>query len=89
MTENVYQALRPFIPEDPAAGDTRSVHFLSFPEVKEEYLDEAIERKVKRMQAVIELARNIRERHNISLKVRIFGHTSLKKIYIIVLLRHR
>ncbi|KAF4621094.1 hypothetical protein D9613_000448 [Agrocybe pediades] len=69
ITENLYQSLRTFIPEDPAAGDTRSVHFLSFPEVKEEYFDAEIERKVQRMQAVIDLGRNVRERNNISLKV--------------------
>ena len=69
MTENLYQSLREFIPEDPAAGDTRSVHFLLFPKVKEEYFDVDIERKVRRMQAVIDLTRNIRERNNLSLKV--------------------
>ena len=69
MTENIYQGLKGFIPEDPKAGDRRSIHFLPFPEVKEEYFDEEIERKVKRMQAVIELTRNVRERHNLSLKV--------------------
>ncbi|OSX66491.1 hypothetical protein POSPLADRAFT_1177964 [Postia placenta MAD-698-R-SB12] len=68
LTENIYQALRPFIPENPAAGDVRSIHFLAFPEVKEEYFDVVIERQVKRLQAVIELTRNIRERHNLSLK---------------------
>jgi isoleucyl-tRNA synthetase len=62
--------LRQFVPEDPAAGDTRSVHFLSFPEVKEEYFDADIERQVQRMQAVIELTRNIRDKHTLSLKVR-------------------
>ncbi|GLB37567.1 putative class-I aminoacyl-tRNA synthetase family protein [Lyophyllum shimeji] len=69
MTENLYQTLRQFIPEDPAAGDTRSIHFLSFPDVKEEYFDADIERQVKRMQTIIELTRNIRERNNLSLKV--------------------
>ncbi len=69
LTENIYQELRRFIPEDAKAGDTRSIHFLPFPEVKEEYFDEEIERKVKRMQAVIDLTRNLRERHNLSLKV--------------------
>ena len=61
--------MKPFIPEDPAAGDTRSVHFLLFPEVKEEYFDQVVERQVKRMQTVIELTRNIRERLNLSFKV--------------------
>jgi len=61
--------LRQYIPEDPKAGDTRSVHFLLFPEVKQEYFDPVIERQVRRMQTIIELTRNIRERHNLSLKV--------------------
>jgi isoleucyl-tRNA synthetase len=50
--------------------DARSVHFLAFPEVKAEYLDTGIERRVKRMQSVIELTRAIRERMALSLKVR-------------------
>ncbi|KAF5322692.1 hypothetical protein D9619_001556 [Psilocybe cf. subviscida] len=69
ITENLYQSLKQYIPEDPAAGDVRSVHFLSFPKVKEEYFDTVIERQVQRMQAVIELGRNVRERNNLSLKV--------------------
>ncbi|KAJ6500050.1 tRNA synthetases class I-domain-containing protein [Mycena vitilis] len=68
MTENLYQTLKTFIPEDPKAGDVRSVHFLSFPEVKEEYFDVDIERQVLRMQTVIELTRNIREVNKLSLK---------------------
>ncbi|TFK73891.1 hypothetical protein BDN72DRAFT_956220 [Pluteus cervinus] len=69
ITETLYQSLKLYIPEDPAAGDTRSVHFLSFPEVKEEYFDADIERQVQRMQAIIELTRNLREKNNLSLKV--------------------
>ena len=69
MTENLYQTLRDYIPEDPSVPDPRSIHFISFPEVKEEYFDVEIERQVQRMKAVIELTRNIRERHNLSLKV--------------------
>jgi len=67
LTEHIYQSLRTFIPQD-SAQDTRSVHFLSFPDVKEEYFDAEIERQVERMQVVIELTRNVREKHNISLK---------------------
>lgn len=37
--------------------------------MKEEYFDPAIERQVKRMQAIIELTRTVRERHSLSLKV--------------------
>jgi isoleucyl-tRNA synthetase len=68
MTENLYQTLREYIPEDPSVPDARSVHFLMFPDVKEEYFDEVIERQVKRMQAVIDLTRYIREKNNLSLK---------------------
>ena len=63
-----YEGVREFIPEDPKAGDVRSIHFLPFPAVKEEYFDEVIERKVKRMQTVIELTPAVRERHSLSLK---------------------
>ncbi|KAH7911972.1 tRNA synthetases class I-domain-containing protein [Hygrophoropsis aurantiaca] len=68
LTENLYQTLREYMPEDPSVRDPRSIHFLSFPEVKAEYFDVEIERQVKRMQAVIDLTRNIREKHNLSLK---------------------
>ncbi|KAL5507433.1 ILS1_2 [Sanghuangporus vaninii] len=68
LTENIYQALRPFIPQDPQETDTRSIHFLLLPEVKEEYFDETIERQVKRMQTIIELARAIRDKFTLSLK---------------------
>ncbi|KAJ6587075.1 tRNA synthetases class I-domain-containing protein [Mycena vulgaris] len=68
MTENLYQTLKTFMPEDPKAGDVRSIHFLSFPDVKEEYFDVDIERQVLRMQTIIELSRNIREKNNLSLK---------------------
>lgn len=81
LTENIYQTLRTFIPEDPKAGDTRSIHFLLFPEVKAEYFDPVIERQVKRMQTIIELVRNLRERHSISLKVRAEYQTSHLTIY--------
>ncbi|KAF7288723.1 hypothetical protein HMN09_01378300 [Mycena chlorophos] len=68
MTENLYQTLKTFIPEEPNAGDVRSIHFLPFPDVKQEYFDSDIERQVKRMQSIIELTRNIRETNNLSLK---------------------
>jgi len=68
MTENLYQTLRTFIPEATLSGDVRSIHFIGMPEVKEEYFDSAVELQVQRMQAVIELTRYIREKHNLSLK---------------------
>jgi len=70
LTENIYQGLRQYIPEEEGT-DVRSVHFLQFPEVKQEYFDAVIQRQVKRMQSVIELTRQIREKNQISLKVRI------------------
>jgi isoleucyl-tRNA synthetase len=68
ITDNIYQRLLPHIPESLHAKDTRSVHFLSFPEVREELFDPVIERRVSRMQAVIELGRVSRERRTIGLK---------------------
>jgi len=78
LTENMYQGLKKFIPaEESTAVDDRSIHFLDFPEPREEYFDDEIERAVGRMQAVIELGRNIRERNTISLK------TPLKELVVI------
>ncbi|KAJ3088320.1 isoleucine--tRNA ligase, partial [Quaeritorhiza haematococci] len=68
MVENMYQNLKRFLPPAGPNEDNRSVHFLSFPEVKEHYFNEEIERAVSRMQTVIELGRSIREKNNISLK---------------------
>ncbi|EJD42651.1 hypothetical protein AURDEDRAFT_114918 [Auricularia subglabra TFB-10046 SS5] len=67
LTESIYQGLRQFIPES-GDQDVRSVHFLRFPEVKQEYFDADIQRQVQRMQAVIELTRHIREKNQLSLK---------------------
>lgn len=72
MTENIYQGLRPFIPASVKfSEDMRSIHFLGFPEVRDEYFDADIERQVRRMQNVIELARGLREKHSLSLKASI------------------
>ncbi|KAI8453515.1 isoleucyl-tRNA synthetase [Phakopsora pachyrhizi] len=72
LTENIYQGLRQFFPKSSQnlgyGKDMRSVHFLSFPVVREEYFDPVIVRQVKHMQAVINLGRTIRERKTISLK---------------------
>ena len=71
MTESLYQGLRPFIPVlSESKEDTRSIHFLRFPEVNEDYFDEEIERQLKRMQTIIELTRNVRDKHTLPLKVR-------------------
>ncbi|KAJ2818515.1 isoleucine--tRNA ligase [Coemansia furcata] len=68
LTENMYQTLKGYLPENFFEGDSRSVHFVPFPEVREEYFDTVIERAMSRMQTVIELGRVTRERVNISLK---------------------
>ncbi|PGH06711.1 isoleucine-tRNA ligase [Polytolypa hystricis UAMH7299] len=68
ITDNLYLRLLPHIPDSLRAEDPRSVHFLPFPEVREELFDEVVERRVSRMQKVIELARVSRERRDIGLK---------------------
>lgn len=68
IADNIYLRLLPHIPQDLKAEDSRSVHFLPFPEVRSELFDADIERRVGRMQTVIELARISRERRSIGLK---------------------
>ncbi|KAH9810217.1 tRNA synthetases class I-domain-containing protein [Melampsora americana] len=82
LTENIYQGLRKFFPKamieslTREGNDLRSIHFLSFPIVRDEFFDSVIVRRMKRMQAVINLGRTIRERKTISLK------TPLKELVI-------
>ncbi|KAK6203262.1 tRNA synthetases class I-domain-containing protein [Scheffersomyces amazonensis] len=76
LAEGIYQRLREYFhPSDlekfalnKQVKDTRSIHFLTYPEVRQEYFDEAIELAVSRMQKVIDLGRNIREKKTISFK---------------------
>ena len=68
ITDNIYQRLLPHIAKSQQANDPRCVHFLDFPEVREELFNEDIERRVSRMQRVIELVRVSRERKTIGLK---------------------
>lgn len=68
LTDNIYLRIAPYLPKSMQAEDGRSVHFLSFPEVREELFDEEVERRVGRMQRVIELGRVSRERRTIGLK---------------------
>lgn len=80
LSDSIYLRLKEFIPEKVLANfgkDFRSVHFLSYPEVRQELFDEAIETSVSRMQSVIEMGRNIREKKTISLK------TPLKSLVIL------
>jgi isoleucyl-tRNA synthetase len=69
ITDNIYLRLLPHIPKELHGEDERSVHFLPFPEVREELFDEVVERQFKRMQAVIDLGRISRDRANKGLKI--------------------
>ena len=68
MTELMYQNLKNVMPEPKEGEDVRSIHFISFPEPNEDYIDSDIERTVSRMQNVIELGRVIREKNTLPLK---------------------
>jgi isoleucyl-tRNA synthetase len=68
ITELIYLRLLPHIPKSLHGEDMRSVHFLEYPEVREELFDDVVERRVGRMQKVIELARVSRERRALGLK---------------------
>lgn len=70
LTDHIYRQLVPYLPETFLSQfkDTRSVHFLSFPEVKRELFDENVERRVARMQKVIDLGRAARDKCGIGLK---------------------
>lgn len=65
----VYQSLLPTTPPAKSTdADARSVHFLSFPTMRKEYFDPVIERQVKRMRAVIELGRQLRDKKTLKIK---------------------
>lgn len=68
ITETIYQRLLPYLPSNETQQDVRSVHFVPFPSVRRDYIDEAVQRRVSRMQTVIELGRTCRERRTIGLK---------------------
>jgi isoleucyl-tRNA synthetase len=70
LTDHIYQQLVRYLPKQLLSSypDIRSVHFLPFPEAREDLFDEDIERRMARMQKVIELARTARERCGIGLK---------------------
>lgn len=70
VTDHMFQLLVAYIPQDmqDKMPDIRSVHFQKFPEARKELFDEEMQRKVRRMQKVIELTRVARERKAIGLK---------------------
>lgn len=77
LADTIYLKLLPHIPQEFQGEDARSVHFLPFPDVRQELFDADVERRVGRMQRVIELARVSRERRTIGLK------TPLKTLVVI------
>lgn len=85
LSDGIYGKLKIYFTEEhlaslsvnPKFKDTRSIHFLSYPSVREELFGDEIELAVSRMQKVIDLGRNIREKKMISLK------TPLKELIII------
>ena len=69
LSDNIFQRLAPHLPESITKDkDVRSVHFFRFPTVRQELFDTVVERRMSRMQKVIELGRLARERRTISLK---------------------
>ncbi|KAG5987404.1 Isoleucine--tRNA ligase, cytoplasmic [Claviceps spartinae] len=68
LSDTIYLKLLAHIPKALQASDPRCVHFLSFPEVRKELFNSEVERRVYRMQRVIDLARVSRERRGIGLK---------------------
>jgi len=78
LTETMYQQLRVFeLPADgavPAGADpsavpfAESVHFTAIPDFRPEAINTALEARVARMQAIVELGRTVRERVGVSLK---------------------
>lgn len=77
ITDNIFQRIVKHIPSSLHGEDMRSVHFLPYPEVREELFDDVVERRVKRMQTVIEQGRLCRDRRTVSLK------TPLKTLVVI------
>ncbi|GFV86504.1 isoleucine--tRNA ligase, cytoplasmic [Trichonephila clavipes] len=66
FTELVYQNLRKVLKE--TNDHQESIHYLPFPQHKEHLINVDVERKVSRMQEVIDLGRLIRERNTLPIK---------------------
>jgi len=68
LTEFMYQNLRNGISDEHTHLKAPSIHFLEVPTCNEQLIDEAVEKRVARMQSAIETGRLIRDRVNMSLK---------------------
>ncbi|MES1907208.1 MAG: hypothetical protein MHM6MM_000370 [Cercozoa sp. M6MM] len=67
LVEEMYLNLRLALPEEHELRQP-SVHFLLLPEVRDELRDADLERRVARMQKVIDLGRKLRDQRTLSLK---------------------
>ncbi|OQR66460.1 isoleucine--tRNA ligase [Tropilaelaps mercedesae] len=65
LTEFMYQRQKPFLPEEEAMD---SIHYVMLPKVDASLIDDTVERRVTRMQTVIELGRVLRDRKTLPLK---------------------
>lgn len=77
ITDNIFQRISSYIPSSHHEQDMRSVHFLAYPQVRTELHSPEIVRRVKNMQAVINMGRIARDRRALSLK------TPLKTLVVI------
>ncbi|XP_014670049.1 PREDICTED: isoleucine--tRNA ligase, cytoplasmic-like [Priapulus caudatus] len=69
LTEHIYQNLRSLLDHEAMKEqDLGSVHYIMQPQAREQLIDATIERKVSRMQAVVELGRVVRDRRTLPTK---------------------
>ncbi|KAI1287017.1 Isoleucine--tRNA ligase, cytoplasmic [Halotydeus destructor] len=67
ITEMMYQNLKTlFVDNDKMRAE--SLHHLMLPEVREDFIDEEVERRISRMQTVIEVGRILRDRRTLPTK---------------------
>ncbi|XP_003739104.1 isoleucine--tRNA ligase, cytoplasmic [Galendromus occidentalis] len=65
ITEFMYQCMKQYVPKNLSQD---SIHYMMLPETDESLIDDAVERRVTRMQSVIELGRVLRDRKTLPLK---------------------
>ena len=68
LSETIFLRIVNHVPPSLQTKDMKSVHFQPYPTVRKELFDPVVERKVGRMQRVIELGRVSRERRSIGIK---------------------
>ncbi|KFM74142.1 Isoleucine--tRNA ligase, cytoplasmic, partial [Stegodyphus mimosarum] len=68
FTELVYQNLRKVLVKQEENSSHDSIHYLYVPEPKQQLINTVVERKVARMQEVIDIGRLIRERNTLPMK---------------------